>query len=143
MIKTFRGLLADGGQETIRLATNKGQIGYKIKKFEIMANTPGAQTAEYIAKIWTREQTTVDGVIDFSNSQLLAAATLVVHTSSSNPETPTAVILDNVPINQDIFVTAFDQDSSSSMNYYIELEQLQLNENEATVATLKDMRGSN
>ena len=143
MIKSFRGLLADGGQDTIRLSTNNGLIGYKIKKFEIMANTPGTQTAEYVGKIWTREQDTVDGEVDFSNSELLAAATLVVHTTPSNPETPMAVIFDNVAINQDIFVTAFDADSSASMNYYIELEQLKLGLNEAAVATLKDMRGTN
>ena len=30
MIKTFRGILADGDQNKIRLTTKKGKIGYKI-----------------------------------------------------------------------------------------------------------------
>ena len=34
MIKTYRGNLADGGQDRIRLKTLKGEIGYKIIKFQ-------------------------------------------------------------------------------------------------------------
>ena len=43
--------------------------------------------------------------------------------------------------NQDIFVTC-DTGSTSgeSCNYYIELEQIKLDLNENTVATLKDIR---
>jgi len=33
VVKTFRGLLADGGQDRIRLSTIKGKVGYKIAKF--------------------------------------------------------------------------------------------------------------
>ena len=46
MIKSFRGKLADGGQDTIRLGTNKGLTGYRIIKFQVIASetvTGGAQ----------------------------------------------------------------------------------------------------
>ena len=36
-IKTFRGLIANDTQVRIRLGTNQGLIGYKIKKFEFLA----------------------------------------------------------------------------------------------------------
>ena len=39
--------------------------------------------------------------------------------------------------NQDIYVTNY---GSGAMNYYIELEQIKLDLNENTVATLKDIR---
>ena len=39
--------------------------------------------------------------------------------------------------NQDIYITC---KSSGNMNYYMELEQIKLDLNENTVATLKDIR---
>ena len=51
------------------------------------------------------------------------------------------IIFDNTTINQDMFITHFDASVGKPVNYYIELEQVKLDLNEATVATLKDMRG--
>ncbi len=53
----------------------------------------------------------------------------------------TTVVVDNKIINQDIFITLRCHNAAASLNYYIELEQVKLDLNEATVATLKDMRG--
>ena len=50
-------------------------------------------------------------------------------------------MFDNVTFNQDIYVTHTDTNSAIPINYYIELEQRKIDLNEATVATLKDMRG--
>ena len=36
MIKSFRGLMDDGTQNTIRLSSNNGLIGYKIVNFQII-----------------------------------------------------------------------------------------------------------
>ena len=33
-VKSFKGKLADGEEKKIRLSTNKGLTGYKIKKFD-------------------------------------------------------------------------------------------------------------
>ena len=52
----------------------------------------------------------------------------------------TAVVFDNVKFNQDIYITHQDEAVGQSFNYYLELEQVKLDLNEATVATLKDMR---
>jgi len=51
------------------------------------------------------------------------------------------IIFDNVTFNQDIFITAIDIGAAAECNYYLELEQFTLDLSEATVATLKDMRG--
>jgi len=51
------------------------------------------------------------------------------------------IIFDSEIFNQDIYVTYADsQGSTGEMNYYIELEQVNLDLNENTVATLKDIR---
>jgi len=43
MIKTFRGLIADGETDTIVLHTNDGSIGYRIVKFQVIQEQPGTQ----------------------------------------------------------------------------------------------------
>ena len=47
VVKTFRGLLADGGQDHIRLQTIKGKVGYRIVKYQLMGQKPaGAKAGE-------------------------------------------------------------------------------------------------
>jgi len=143
MIKTFRGQLADGGQDTIRLSTNQGQIGYRIKKLQIIPEEAGDTSADLIVSVWTRKQSnvlTTGYKIDFSNSELIAVAHLSVSATYFSQDH--TIIFDNTTFNQDIFVTATDNDGSDNTNYYLELEQIKLDLNEATVATLKDMRGT-
>ena len=141
MIKSFRGQLADGDQDTIRLSTNKGLIGYKIVKFQVMpinANT----NLEGVYKLYKYKQDTIDTVVDFNDGTLLGAA---VWNDVSDPHYMAGqiVIFDNTTFNQDIFITYACDDNAANLNYYLELEQVKLDLNEASVATLKDMRGSN
>ena len=144
-IISFRGLMADGAQERIPLQTNKGLIGYQIVKFEIMSYTPVTiGTQESVVQIWKTEQTapsTTTVSIDFSNNRLLAAA---VWTGSDDPRYQSAqqVIFDNEKFNQDIYITHTNTDGSEACNYYLELKQMDLALDEATVATLKDIRNN-
>jgi hypothetical protein len=144
MIKTFRALIEDGGQDTIRLSTNNGMIGYRIKKFQLLPNVPGDINQDSSVQIFTREQGTPVQPIDFSNSELLAAAMYGSDNATHSNNDSMAVIFDNVIVNQDIYVTHQDAASAANpINYYIELEQIKLAIDEAAVATLRDMRGSN
>jgi len=140
VVKSFRGRLADGGQERIPLGTIKGKVGYKIVKFQIMLKTPGTGGGtESIVKIFKKEQTSIDGVIDFTDGSLLGAAYMTEQDNA--PYVPGIVIIFDTEIfNQDIYVTQKDIDGSHSINYYIELEQFPLASDEATVATLKDIK---
>ena len=141
-IKSFRGNIADGSVDTISLHTNTGAIGYRIKKFQIITTNPSAGS-DYasIVKIYKIPQTTVDGVVDFSDNTLMGVAW-----SSGDSATPNnfleTVIFDNEVVNQDIYITHSELVGTTGSNYYLELEQVKLDLNEATVATLKDMRGS-
>tara|TARA_R100001594_G_scaffold136083_1_gene178236 strand:+ start:278 stop:718 length:441 start_codon:yes stop_codon:yes gene_type:complete len=139
-IKSFRGKLADGTQNTISLHTNNGSTGYRIVKFNIMSANPNAGTGEHIVKVFTIEQTSITGLVDFSDQTLLAAATLKTNSSTGNPETIQQVIFDNMEFNQDIYITGIDVNDSNAINYYIELEAVKLDLNQNTMATLKDIR---
>jgi len=142
-IKTFRGQIANGGQDTIVLHTNDGSTGYRIVKFEIMTPNPGTQDFETIVKIYKVSQSTTDGAIDFNDNTLLAASTASGDATSNNYPTHITTIFDREIFNQDIYVThASLLAPNPGCNYYIELEQVKLDINENTVATLKDIRNT-
>ena len=141
MIKSFRGQLADEEQDTIRLSTKNGLTGYKINKFQIMHVEPGQQDAEHTIKLYMYKQETVDNNIDFDDATLLGAAYLTDDKATLGT-TSTVIVFDNVTFNEDIFITHEDTGGSQPCNYYLELEQVRLDLSEATVATLKDMRGT-
>ena len=139
MNKTFRGSIADGGIERIRLSTNQGLIGYKIVKFELIGADPNVE-AESSVQVFSVPKTTVPTTINFDDPTLLAAALYDLSASQAyNPGT--VMVIDNIVFNQDIYVTHFESKASQPVNYYLELETMILSKDEATVATLKDMRG--
>ena len=142
-IKTFRGLIADSTQDTIVLHTNDGSTGYRIVKFQIMNPEAGASASELesTVKIYKTPQTTIDAQVDFSENILLAAAQLGTHASFGTYGQSTVIIFDQEIFNQDIYVTHKNLHGDvAACNYYIELEQIKLDLNENTVATLKDIR---
>ena len=138
-IKSFRGMIKDGAIQTLVLHTNDGSTGYRIKKFEMIAQLPGSSQAEFIMKIYKTPQTTTDQYIDFSDNTLLAAGFLQTQAGETSPYSKN-IIFDNEIFNQDLYITLKDQVGGDYCNYYIELEQIKLDLNENTVATLKDIR---
>jgi len=141
MIKTFRGLMADDTQDTIVLHTTDGSIGYRIKKFEIMTQRPGTTAYEHVVQIWKTKQVAIDNVVDFSNQTLLGAA-FIQDDAAPHYVASSQVVFDNEIFNQDIYITHSETnaDPGQGCNYYIELEQVKLDLNQNTVATLKDIR---
>jgi len=142
MIKTFRGLLKDGGQDRIRLSTIKGKVGYRIIKFEIIDAAPGTVNTENVAKIYKESQSTIDGVVDFTDSSLLGVAFWVFNSSNPQFSTTEAVIFDSEIFNQDIYISQKEvSGNGNKCNYYFELEVIPLDDSGAEYTTLKDMRG--
>lgn len=140
-IKSFRGLLADGAQDTIRLSTKQGKIGYRIVKFQIFPNQPGEQHSEHTVKLYKISQTTINNTVDFSDGNLLGAA-YYQDDSGQGLVSSLDVIFEVEIFNQDIYITAVDTVGSQPINYYLELEVMNLSDNEAAVSTLMDIRGS-
>ena len=140
VVKTFRGMLADGGQDRIRLSTIKGKVGYRIIKFQIIDKDPAAFDVKLIVKVFKTNQTTITSAINFTDSDLLAAAYYI---SGGITDTfGNVTIFEQEMVNQDIYVTAFDKEGSSDSNYYLELEVIPLDDAGAEYTTLKDMRQS-
>lgn len=143
MIKSFRGMITDGGQDTIPLHTGTGTTGYRIVKFQLFPHKPGWAEFESLVQIWKVKQAviaTTEALTDFSDNRLLAAA-LFTNTAATAPNSIVS-IFDRDIFNQDIFVTHTQQSGTELINYYIELEQMTLNTDQATVATLKDIRNA-
>jgi len=138
-IISYRGKIGDGEQDTIPLHTNDGKTGYKIIKFQCMLT--GFENAEMVIKIYKVKQTLPYGhTIDFEDLTLLAAA-LVSGSASAEiyPEDQT-IIFDNEIFNQDIYITGDKNSTATDVNYYIELEQIDLTEDQALVAIVKNLR---
>jgi len=140
MIKTFRGLIVDGGQDTIVLHTNDGSTGYRIVKFQVVGSVIHSASYDSVTQIWKTEPSSVTATIDFSDQTLLGVGLWSSDTSSMryNPEDMT-IIFDREIFNQDIYITQKCA-QSGTVNYYIELEQVKLALDENTVATLKNIR---
>ena len=141
IIKSFRGLIASGNQDTVPLSTNDGSTGYRIKRLQVISESPTSKAPENILKIYSipKLESEVDAIVDFSDNTLLAVAFLK-HGSTNTTYDTEIILFDNTTFNQDIYITSIDPADSSAMNYYFELEQVKLDLNENTVATLKDIR---
>jgi len=141
MIKTFRGMIANAGIDTIVLHTNNGSTGYRIVKFEVINQNPTTENVEHVLQILKIQPTAASLTIDLSDQSIIAVAHYASdEDSNANPVTQ-SIIFDKDIFNQDIYVTSIGQGANTDfMNYYIELEQIKLDLSESTVATLKDIR---
>tara|TARA_Y100000401_G_scaffold101077_1_gene90395 strand:- start:135 stop:581 length:447 start_codon:yes stop_codon:yes gene_type:complete len=138
---SFRNMLADDGQDRIKLTTLKGKKGYRIVKFELMPEKPGAVTQESVVKVYKKEQSSVDGVIDFGDQTILASASYIISDNTGQIwDTSTTIVFENEMFNQDIFITHKDVSTGQSVNYYLELEVMDISDLQATQLTLKSLR---
>ena len=141
-LKSFRGKLASAAVQRIKLSTNNGLTGYKIKKFDIMAQNPGSTVYEHTAQVHTVDPgSPATAPINFTNPTLLAVGFIQGEGDTSTTNSY-QVVFDTMTVNQDIYIGQIDTKDGLDMNYYIELEVIKLDLSEATVATLKDMRGN-
>jgi len=139
VVKTFRGLMADGGQDRIRLSTIKGKMGYRIVKFQVMGQD-SSTSYEAVCKIFKETQTSVTTTINFTDTTLLAAAIYQQNATGQTYPVDQVTIFDNEIFNQDIFITYTTSYASGTLNYYIELEVIPLDDKGAEYTTVKDLR---
>jgi len=133
-VHSFRGLLADGGQDEINLERQNANLAYRIIKFEVIAASPGDKTQESTIKIYREEQSSVTATIDFNDTDLLGA-TIYHDTSNENYPVSIVVIFDNTLFSRNIYITHKDHMVAELINYYIELEEVPVNA--ATLMQLK------
>ena len=141
MIKTFRGKLASSGIQEILLSTVDGLTGYSINKLQLFPPNAGSTSYENIVQVFTEKPETASAEVNFNNPLLLACAYMEGNASNQYSDMIN-VVFDAVKFNQDIYISNVDADGDTeAVNFYLELEQVKLDLDEATVATLKDMRG--
>ncbi len=122
-VHSFRGLLADGGQDEIRLERQNANVAYRIVKFQIIGAEPGTEHMEHTVKIYKDKPSAIDNAVDFTDSSLLGLAYIQDSTESGYPSS-VDIIFDNVLFSRNIFVTHEDTVGSQPCNYYIELEEV-------------------
>jgi len=138
-IKTFRGKIPHGGLDTIVLHTNNGSMGYRILKFQVMQTDANEEVENTVTIHSVNPGVPTNNRVDFNDQTLLAAAMYWSNASQAYVH-ESIVVFDRALVNQDIYVSNYDQSVTAGLNYYIELEQVTLDLNENTVATLKDIR---
>jgi len=124
-VHSFRGLLVDQAQNEIRIQGPVGAIAWRITKFEIMPELPGASYSESIVQIWREEQTSASSTINFDNDELLAAAFVAADTQAHAYYSTPTIIFDNALFSRNIWVTNQELQGTNT-NYYIELEEVKV-----------------
>ena len=138
---SYKGTLSIGTQDKITLKTNRGKVGYKITKFQLMPTKPGTTTHEYVGQIFSKDQTgSITQEVKFTNNELLAVIYYADSSSAADNQADT-IIFDNAKFNQNIFINITDASGNTDpCNYYIELETMKLTDIEATMLTLKSIK---
>lgn len=133
--------MANDTQVVINLHTNTGRTGYRIKKFELMPNEPGVKAHVSIVKVYALTQTANTDEINFSETDLLAAAVANSNDNAHIYPLWESIIYEETIVNQDIFVTHKNAGATTELcNYYLELEQVELSSSETAVTTLKNIK---
>jgi hypothetical protein len=141
-ILSFRGLMADSTRERINLHTNNGLTGYRIAKLQLFPSKFGYNDQESTVTVFKTQGNAISSEVDFSNNELLAASCLSSDNAETSPLNLTSVF-DGEVFNQDIEICHNDGHAdNNAVNYYLELEKMTLDLNEATAATLKDIRNN-
>ena len=133
---SFKGRLANGDEDRIKLSTIKGKVGYKITKFQVIGSSPAGITIEAVVKIYKKSKVP-DFIIDFTDSDLLAAVFYENH-QNVVADGENVIIFDNEMFNQDIYINC--STIADDINYYIELERINLSDLETTKLTLQSIR---
>ena len=140
MIKTFRGILADGETNRIRLSTKKGKIGYRIIKFQTIPFKPGQTDNESTITIYKIDFTPL-ATIDLADGNILGVSFFSSNDVAQESPEDMTVIFEREIFNQDIYIGNQDSQSGAlAMNYYLELETETLTDNAAALSTLRDIR---
>jgi hypothetical protein len=129
-VHSFRGLLADGKQQRIRIQGATGSHAWRITKFNLMLKTFTGNDRVHGVSIWREEQASVSTSaigVDFDNDELLAAG--VVAWDTSQPQLSTqAIVFDNQLFARNIWVTHTEESGGGLINYYIELEEVKVSQ---------------
>jgi len=136
-VHSFRGLLADGGQDEINLERQNVNVAYRIIKLQLFPYNPGTEQSESTVSVYREEQTSIPtgtATIDFDNQDLLAAA-FYSKSASVSEAISLVTVFDNVLFSRNIYVSHTEVGSVHPVNYYLEIEEVPVGS--ATLMQLK------
>jgi len=144
-IKSFRGKVDNDEIIRVRLSTNRGDIGYSVRKFQAIPVSPKTATEEAIIYLFktkaAAESASGTGTVDFTDSLLLGVLYYSQSASSTIYPEDILIIFDREIVNQDLYILC-SKSSGEPINYYLELEPSKLDGNAQSVATLRDLRAN-
>jgi len=133
-VHSFRGLLADGGQDEINLERQNVNLAYRIVKFQVVCELPGASNYSSVSQVWKEEQTAAVATVNFSDADLLAVGLWSSHATTISYPDDMTIIFDQDLFSRNIYVTQQCL-QGGSVNYYLEIEEVPVNA--ATLMQLK------
>jgi len=123
---SFRGFLADGTQDKIRIQGPTGAIAWRITKLDLISEAPASTTQETVVKVFREDGETIDANINFSQDSLLAAGYFEGH-SNSTTFGGTIIVFDGDLFVRDIYIMGVDGSGGvMPINYVIELEEVKV-----------------
>jgi len=132
-IHSFRGTISNeqtgsnsGGQDKIRIEGATGDRAWRITKFQTTLTNFGQITVESVVKIYRERQTSFDGVVNFTDDELLASNCFSYNTSANLAGDRSIIIFDNALFVRNIYVTSKNSSADENINYYIELEEVKV-----------------
>jgi len=130
-IHSFRGLL-DGAtgasrEQTINIEGSVGSIAWRIIKFDIIPQAFNTDLSEAVVQVYRESLrgATPPLTIDFEDTNLLAAGLWTSNTTGQSNPFNKNIIFDNALFVRNIHVS-HQCAQNSSMNYYIELEEVKV-----------------
>ena len=124
-VHSFKGLVADDGQDEINLERQNVNLAYRIVKFGIISAAPGTDNEEAVVKIYKESQSgSIDGIVNFTDPNLLGVAFSAASNNTYYSYGTPNIIFDNELFSRNIFVTYHAVLGTTDMNYYIEIEEV-------------------
>jgi len=123
---SFRGFLANGKQDKIRIQGPIGAIAWRITKLDLISEAPASTTQETVVKVFREDGETIDANINFTQDSLLAAGYFEGH-SNSTDFGGTIIVFDGDLFVRDIYIMGVDGSGGDMpINYVIELEEVKV-----------------
>lgn len=126
-IKSWSGLLSDGGQDRIRLESRDMRHAWRIVKFSIMPATFTNDQRSFL-QIWREKQdspATAEPTIDLGNYDQLGIA-YSVFALATNTAFQYSDFKELELFNNDIFITHTEDLATGSCNYILTLEEVKI-----------------
>ena len=135
-IKTFRGKLLNETMDRISLHGGDSDTGYRIVKFQVMGQNENTDY-ETSVQIFKQKPASFTADVNFDDDTLIAAI-LYSDSASSGDSSMQTIIFDKEVVNQDLYITMDGGSTSNAViNYYIELEEVKMNNGEQAVVNFR------